>query len=530
LKVNFLVPVITGVVTRCDFIKLLLYTNHFSNARKFIGNAMEKDHISAAPATPDSGPSSSLNILPSNPRHIHLMGICGTGMASLAGLLKTKGYHITGSDQNVYPPMSDFLQSLHISLLSGYRPENLHPAPDLVIVGNVITRQNPEAAELSRLEIPYLSLPQALGHFAMQGKQSIVISGTHGKTTTTSLTAWILEKAGLDPGFMIGGIPLNFRQNFKSGSGPHFVIEGDEYDTAFFDKGPKFLHYRPWAVILTGIEFDHADIYRDLDHVLQSFRKLINLIPPEGILIANTDDPRVTAQLVHAKCPVWTYGLSGTPRWHVEDICPRESGTRLTVQREGRHFLTLETALYGRHNISNLLSAVAMAHFLGTAPRAISDAVQDFRGVKRRQEILGEARGILVIDDFAHHPTAVSETVAAVKGQFPKRRLVTVFEPRSNSSRRKVFQQQYATSFDSADLVMIPEPPLMEKVPEGDRFSSSRLVSDLKKMGMRASYFRTTDALFKGLLDEAGPNDVVLFMSNGGFDNLPKRFLRHLAG
>jgi UDP-N-acetylmuramate: L-alanyl-gamma-D-glutamyl-meso-diaminopimelate ligase len=214
----------------------------------------------------------------------------------------------------------------------------------------------------------------------------------------------------------------------------------------------------------------------------------------------------------------------------VEDICPRESGTRLTVQREGRHFLTLETALYGRHNISNLLSAVAMAHFLGTAPRAISDAVQDFRGVKRRQEILGEARGILVIDDFAHHPTAVSETVAAVKGQFPKRRLVTVFEPRSNSSRRKVFQQQYATSFDSADLVMIPEPPLMEKVPEGDRFSSSRLVSDLKKMGMRASYFRTTDALFKGLLDEAGPNDVVLFMSNGGFDNLPKRFLRHLAG
>jgi UDP-N-acetylmuramate: L-alanyl-gamma-D-glutamyl-meso-diaminopimelate ligase len=458
------------------------------------------------------------------------MGICGTGMASLAGLLKAKGYHVTGSDQNVYPPMSDFLQSLHIPLLSGYCPENLHPVPDLVIVGNVITRQNPEAVELSHLQIPYLSLPQALAHFAMQEKQSIVISGTHGKTTTTSLTAWILEKAGLDPGFMIGGIPLNFRQNFKTGSGPYFVIEGDEYDTAFFDKGPKFLHYRPWVVILTSIEFDHADIYRDLDHVLQSFRKLINLIPPAGILIANTDDPRVTAELAHAKCPVWTYGLSGTPRWRAEDMSSRQRGTRLTVLNEGRPFLTLETPLYGRHNISNLLSVVALAHFLGIEPKAVSDAVLDFRGVKRRQEILGEAQGILVIDDFAHHPTAVSETIRAVKDQFPQRRLVAVFEPRSNSSRRKVFQDRYASSFGSADMVMIPEPSLMEKVPEGERFSSRRLVSDLKKQRVSASYFTTTDVLFEGLVDETHPNDVVLFMSNGGFDNLPKRFLQHLEG
>lgn len=450
-------------------------------------------------------------------------------MASLAGLLRSKGFHITGSDENVYPPMSDFLESMHIPVLSGYRPENLHPLPDLVIVGNVITRQNPEAVELSRLNLPYLSLPQALGHFAMEGKKSIVISGTHGKTTTSSLVSWVLETAGLDPGFMIGGIPLNFQQNFKAGRGPYFVVEGDEYDTAFFDKGPKFLHYRPWVVILTSIEFDHADIYRDLDHVLQSFRRLIDLVPPKGLLIANTDDPQITNELGRAKCPVWTYGLKGHPMWGITDISFRDGSTHVSIARKGRKFLTLRTPLYGRHNISNLLSTVALAGFLAIPENPLSEACASFKNVKRRQEIVGEKRGILIIDDFAHHPTAVRETIRAVKERFSRRRLVAVFEPRSNSSRRNVFQERYADSFGAADMVMIPEPPLLYKVPQEERFSSHRLIRDLQEKGIAALYCKTTDALLAGLLREGKPGDVILFMSNGGFDNLPTRLLNDLG-
>jgi UDP-N-acetylmuramate: L-alanyl-gamma-D-glutamyl-meso-diaminopimelate ligase len=471
----------------------------------------------------------ALNTVPRSPRHIHLMGICGTGMASLAGLLKSKGYKVTGSDQSIYPPMSDFLESMGIPVLPGYRAENLHPFPDLVVVGNVITPQNPEALELSLLKIPYLSLPQALDHFAMKGKRSIVISGTHGKTTTTALAAWILEKANLDPGFMVGGIPLNFKQNFKSGSGPYFVIEGDEYDTAFFDKGPKFVHYNPWAVILTSIEFDHADIYRDLEHVLQSFRRLISLIPPEGVLIANTDDPRITGELSRAKCPVWTYALSGRPMWGVEDISFVGGSTRLRIARESRKFLTVRTPLYGRHNISNLLSVAALAGFLDIPKNALADAFLSFKSVKRRQEMLGEERGVLVVDDFAHHPTAVHETIRAVKERFPGRRLVAVFEPRSNSSRRKIFQERYAESFDLADRILVPEPPLMHKVPPDERFSSYRLSRDLQKRGLAAAFFETTDALLRDLIHGTNSGDVVLFMSNGGFDNLPARFLKELG-
>jgi UDP-N-acetylmuramate: L-alanyl-gamma-D-glutamyl-meso-diaminopimelate ligase len=490
---------------------------------------MKKNSIIATTVDARQKISPILNTFPRSPKHVHLMGICGTAMASLAGLLKSEGYQVTGSDQNVYPPMSDFLKSMHIPVLPRYRAENLHPFPDLVIVGNVITPQNPEALELSRLRIPYLSLPQALDHFAMKGKRSIVISGTHGKTTTTALAAWILEKAGLDPGFMVGGIPLNFKQNFKSGSGPYFVIEGDEYDTAFFDKGPKFVHYRPWAVILTSIEFDHADIYRDLEHVLQSFRRLIDLIPPDGVLIANTDDPRITGELGSAKCPVWTYGLSGNPLWGIEDLSFVDGSTHLRIAREGREFLTVRTFLYGRHNISNLLSTVALASFLDIPRNALLEALMSFKSVKRRQEILGEKRGVLVVDDFAHHPTAVRETIRAVKERFSGRRLVAVFEPRSNSSRRKVFQERYAESFDLADRILVPEPPLMHKVPPDDRFSSYRLSRDLQGRGLEAASFETTDALLKSLIHETNRGDVVLFMSNGGFDSLPGRFLKELA-
>ncbi len=490
---------------------------------------MQKGHTTPSDNGATARLSPASNYRPSSLEHIHLMGICGTGMASLAGLLKEKGYRVTGSDQNVYPPMSDFLRTLHIPIRMGYHGGNLHPVPDLVVVGNVITRLNPEAVELSRLRVPYLSFPQALRHFAMKDKQSIVVSGTHGKTTTTALAAWILECGGLDPGFMIGGIPINFKKSFKTGEGSYFVIEGDEYDTAFFDKGPKFLHYKPRIVILTSIEFDHADIYQDLEHVLSSFRRLIDLIPPEGLLIANGDDPRVVPELRRARCPVLTYGFSGSPEWKAVRIRTCHDMTSMTIEKQGRPPLELETPLYGRHNIANLLSTVALADFLEVSHKDLARAVRSFSGVKRRQEILGEKQGVLVLDDFAHHPTAVLETVRAVKERFPERRLVAVFEPRSNSSRRNIFQERYAEAFEKADRVMIPEPPLMEKVPKGERFSADRLARDLRKRRIAATYFETHDRLLKNLALEAQSGDVILFMSNGGFDNLPKRFLKGLG-
>ncbi len=472
--------------------------------------------------------SPSLNKAPAKLHHVHLMGICGAGMAPLAGILKQKGCLVTGSDQNVYPPMSHFLEGLAIPVLEGYHPKNLNPVPDLVIVGNVITRLNPEAIELSRLKIPYLSMPQALRQFAMKDKRSIVVCGTHGKTTTTALAAWILERAGRRPSFMVGGIPNNFQSNFQLGNGPYFVIEGDEYDTAFFDKGPKFLHYNPWATILTSIEFDHADIYRDLQHVVESFRNLISLVPRDGLLIVNADDPIVREESVKAKCPVITYGFGEEAEWRAVGLTFQEDQTRLTILRQEKEYLSLITPLYGEHNISNLLATVALSDFLEVDERNLSDAVKGFRGIKRRQEIKGEKRGVLVLDDFAHHPTAVRKTIGAVREKYRTRRLIAVFEPRSNSSRRNIFQDRYTLSFDKADLVLIPEPPLMEKIPPKERFSSKELVEALKRRGLKAFYAPDTNHLLDEIIQQSREGDLILIMSNGAFDNLPQRLLDHL--
>lgn len=468
-----------------------------------------------------------LNRIPPQTKHVHLMGICGTGMASLAGMLQTLGFQVTGSDQQVYPPMSTFLEGLGISVLQGYQPSNLLPRPDLVIVGNVITRANPEAQELARLQIPYLSFPQAIRHFAIGQKKSIVVSGTHGKTTTSSLAAWILACAGLDPGFMIGGIPNNFGRNYQFGGGTFFVVEGDEYDTAFFDKGPKFLHYQPWCVLLTSIEFDHADIYRDLGHVIESFRKLIELIPPDGLLIANGDDPVIEREVRKARCPVEWYGLSEKNPWRAIPRGFHENLTRVCITRAGKEWVALETPLFGRHNLSNLLGPVILACHLGIPVPAVERALRTFTGVRRRQELTGVCNGIRILDDFAHHPTAVRETLSAVRERY-EGRLIAVFEPRSNSSRRNTFQDQYAASFDAADLVMIPEPPMMGKIPVEDRFSSRRLVADLQRRGVQACYLENTDLLLGRLLEEARPGDIVLIMSNGAFDNLPARLSKAL--
>jgi UDP-N-acetylmuramate: L-alanyl-gamma-D-glutamyl-meso-diaminopimelate ligase len=468
------------------------------------------------------------NKLPSQVRHIHLMGICGTGMASLAGMLKDQGFTVTGSDQNVYPPMSTYLESLSIPVLGGYQASNLHAPPDLVIVGNVVTKSNPEAVELARLRIPYLSMPQALRVFALKGKKPIVIAGTHGKTTTTALVAWLLESAGLEPGFLVGGIPGNFGSGFRQGKGPYFVIEGDEYDTAFFDKGPKFLHYSPWIVILTSIEFDHADIYHDLEHVRNSFRKLVRLLPPDGRLIANRDDPLVVAEAGETPCPVIFYGLEDGSLWSARNITVRPTETRLEISKDSRNALTITTPLYGRHNVSNLLSAVALADFLKIEASFLLKAMASFQGVKRRQEVKGEKKGVLVLDDFAHHPTAVRETLRAVREKYRGRRIIAAFEPRSNSSRRRTFQHDYASSFDRADVVLIPEPPLMEKIPEDERFSSRKLVEDLAKRGLDARYFPKTSLLLEEILRMIRKGDVILIMSNGAFDNLAGRLLTRM--
>ena len=477
---------------------------------------------------PNSILDKRLNTVPEKIKNVHLMGICGTAMASLAGILKNKGYNVTGSDQNVYPPMSILLEDMGIEIKKGYSGDNLDPLPDLVIVGNVITRVNPEAVRLAEKKLHYLSLPQALKHFAIKDKKSVVIAGTHGKSTTSAICAWLLEQTGMEPGYMVGGILNNFKSSFKLGNGDYFVIEGDEYDTAFFDKGPKFLHYAPFVAILTSIEFDHADIYRDLDHVISSFRKLVGIMPPKGLIIANSDDPIVIEEARKAKCGIWTYGFNEDALWRAVDIRDEKEGTYVRILRDGKEYVSFFSPLYGRHNISNILSIVALSAYVGIPPEKIPAAIGSFRGVKRRQEIRGEENGVLVLDDFAHHPTAVEKTIDAVKGKYSDRRLVAVFEPRSNSSRRGIFQERYGMAFDRADLVFIPEPPMMDKVPAGDRFSSTGLVEELKARSINAFYGETTEKLLEKLLANILPGDVVLIMSNGSFDNIHERLLKKI--
>ena len=451
-------------------------------------------------------------------------------MASLAGLLSELGFTVTGSDRNVYPPMSTFLDDLGIPVFRDYRAENLAPGPDLVVVGNVITRENPEAVELARLGIPYLSFPQALARFVLGKTKAVVVCGTHGKTTTASLAAWVLAEAGLDPTCMIGGIPLNFGSGCRLGSGKYSVVEGDEYDTAFFDKGPKFLHYRPDIAILTSVEFDHADIYRDMEHLRGSFRKLIDIIPSNGLLIANFDDPEVRALAWSAGCPVVTYGLSSPGSVTASEISEEDGFTRLQLLKDGRVVTGLVTPLYGTHNISNLLAVAALAASIGLSAETLSRAALTFRGVRRRLEVVGEVSGITVLDDFAHHPTAVKATIRAVRARYAGRRLLAVFEARSNSSRRDVFQRAYSEAFGGAEMVYIPEPPLMEKIPPSERFSAFRLVEDLRAGGRDAAHFRTTEELLETLALSARHGDVILVMSNGAFDNLPRRLVDALSG
>ena len=470
-----------------------------------------------------------LNMAPEKIRHIHIMGICGTGMAALAGMLKASGYRVTGSDSGVYPPMSDFLEGQGIQAASGYGPQNLVPRPDLVIVGNVITRKNPEAHGLADAAIPYLSFPQALAHFFIRSRTSLVVAGTHGKTTTSSLLASALHRAGLDPSFMIGGIVREFDANFRLGNGPHFVVEGDEYDTAFFDKGSKFLHYRPNIAIITSVEFDHADIFADLDAIKSSFRKFVVKLPADGLIVAHLDDPNVAEVVADAPCEVQGYGFSPDLTWSLADVRAEQGMTRFQVHHQGEPWAEMAVRMPGRHNSLNSLAVTAVLHRIGLAPEQINNALSRFGGVKRRQEVRGIEAGITVIDDFAHHPTAVRETLGALKDAYAGQRLVTIFEPRTNSSRRSIFQQDYVSAFDASDLILIRKPLPLANVPEADLFSSSQLASDLRARGLDARTFADTDTILDHLMTTLQKGDVVAILSNGGFDNIHSRLLEKLG-
>lgn len=459
-------------------------------------------------------------------RHIHLIAICGVGMSALAGMLQARGLRVTGSDQQVYPPMSTQLAALGIEVRQGFSPDHLADRPDLIIVGNAVSRSNPEVQAMLELGLPFLSFPQALAEFFLQDHHPIVVAGTHGKTTTASLLAWVLDTAGLQPSFMIGGMPRNFGSNHRLGDSPFFVIEGDEYDSAFFDKGPKFLHYLPQSAILTSVEFDHGDIYRDLDHVKSAFQRFIEIIPAAGYLAAGLDFPHVTTLLPAASCAWEGYGFASEAQWRAIDIQDDADATRFAVQHGGRVLGSVCWSLPGRHNIQNALGVIAVASHLGVPFEAVQAGLHTFTGVKRRQEVRGTVGGITVIDDFAHHPTAIRETLAALRARYPGQRQWAIFEPRSATSRRATFQEAFPAALAAAEHVVIAGLHNPATIPAADRLSAQRLAHDIAvQYGQDAHYIPDVDAIVAHVVAHAQPGDVVVIMSNGGFGGIHDKLL-----
>lgn len=460
--------------------------------------------------------------------HVHFIGICGTAMASLAGILKSMGYKVTGSDENVYPPMSTQLRDIGIEIKIGYRAENLVPKPDLVVVGNVVTKKNPEAVALLAGDIPYKSLPDLMGELVIGERDSYVITGTHGKTTTTSLLSWMAEKCDLKPGFLIGGIPKNFSNSFREPKGNVFVIEGDEYDTAFFAKVPKFIFYKPKFVILTSVEFDHADIYKDLEAVKAAFKMLLAKIPDDGVLVANGDDENIRELLKEAyPFKVVTYGEKlGDYRLGKVSQVPEYS--EFEVLYKDAAFDTVKVNMFGTYNLLNALASYALAKECGWKRDGVHLAMGTFEGVKRRQEVLGKPGGVWLIEDFAHHPTAVKVTVKAIQKRFPHQKVFSVFEPRSASSRRKVFESDYIEAFSASHEVVLSDPFNPTSIDEKERLSSDRIVESLKSRQVKAQKFSGADAIVDYLGKEAKPKDVILIMSNGAFDGIYQKLIKRL--
>lgn len=452
--------------------------------------------------------------------HVHLIGICGTAMASLAGLLKAKGLHVTGSDAAAYPPMSVQLAVQGITVHQPYGPANLQPRPDLVIVGNAISRGNPELEAVLDERIPFQSLPGVLYAEFLRDRERLVVAGTHGKTTTTSMLAWIFEVAGRTPSFLIGGVAENFGNSFALRDSQPFIIEGDEYDSAFFDKGPKFMHYFPDTLILTSVEFDHADIYADLAAVKTAFRRLVNLVPQRGRIIAKDQDPSVAACVAQAFAPVERYGFQADSHWRITDVDFAGERTIWNLSRAGKPWARLQTSLAGEYNVLNATAAAAVAASYDVPVARIAEALAGFKSVKRRLEVRAEVHGITVIDDFAHHPTAIAATLAALRTRYPGRRLWAICEPRSNTLRRKVFAKELAEALALADEAVLTAVFRPEAVPEDDRLSVEAVIAAIRNMGGAARPAADADAVVAAILPELRSGDVIALLSNGGFGNI----------
>jgi UDP-N-acetylmuramate: L-alanyl-gamma-D-glutamyl-meso-diaminopimelate ligase len=462
------------------------------------------------------------------PLHFHLSGIGGAAMAPLAGMLAESGHHVTGSDAGVYPPASTLLESLGIRWTNGFSAANLDPAPDVVVLGNALSRGNPEVEAVLDNKIPYRSLPQALEEFFLPGHAPLVVTGTHGKTTTTSMLSWILHHAGRRPSFLIGGVAENFGRSFGLGGGNEFVLEGDEYDSAFFDKAPKFLHYHPQEIIITSLEFDHADIYENLAAIELQFRRLVNLVPGSGRIVAWGESEAVRGVVQKAFCPVETYGFTPGVDWLAGDLEITEGETRFRVSLHGREVARIRMALAGRHNVLNAVAATAIAHGRGVSGEAITQAMAEFRGVLRRLEVKGEESGVLVVDDFAHHPTAIRVTIDAARHRWPGRKLWAVFEPRSNTMRRKVFEADLVTALATADAAILGAVNRANLLSDEERLSPERVLDTLRARRRTAEGFDSADEIADYLSARTQPGDLVLVMSNGSFDGLCDKLLRKL--
>ena len=468
--------------------------------------------------------------MPEPPGAIFLSAICGTAMASLAGMLKESGYEVAGSDDAVYPPMSVFLRESGIPVFEGFSEANVRRTrPDLVIVGNTLSRGNPEVEYVLNEGIRYASMAETVKELFIRGRRSIVVSGTHGKTTTTAMVAWMLEAAGRSPSVLVGGMTGNFGRGYKLGTGPEFVIEGDEYDTAFFDKGPKFLHYLPNIALVNNIEFDHADIYPDLESIRRAFRRMMNIVPGNGLIVAGTDSPGVGDLLGGLHARVASFGV-GSGEWRAGNMAAEGGGTAFDVIREGRFWRRFTMPLIGEFNVRNALGAMIAADEIGLTPDAIQEGLRSFKGVRRRLEVVGQARGVTVYDDLAHHPTEVEETLRAVRARFPEARVWAVFEPRSQTARRRVFEDRFAAALGGADVAVIAAPFRTAHLAAEDVIRPGAMVERIREGGGRAHAFDSAGEIVEFVSGEAGPGDRVVVMSNGGFENVHRRILDALDG
>ena len=460
--------------------------------------------------------------------HIHILGICGTFMGSLAVLAKQLGYRVSGSDANVYPPMSTQLQEQGIDLMEGFRHEHLQPSPDLVVIGNALSRGNPAVEYTLSEGLNYMSGPQWLAQFVLHDKWVLGVAGTHGKTTTSAILAWILEYAGMKPGYLIGGVTKNFPQSAHIGDSAFFVVEADEYDSAFFDKRSKFVHYAPRTTILNNLEFDHADIYRDLDHIKDSFRKFVNIIHPDGFLLTAFSDEHAKDVLAGASCEVETYGFSPSADWVADDYKFENGEGHFTLSHKAATIATFHLPMIGRHNIENAAAVAAMGIKLGLTAQEVQKGFATFKGIKRRQEIVGIKNDVTVIDDFAHHPTAIKLTLEAVREAYPGQRLWAVFEPRSATCRRKIFENRMPQSFTPADRVIIAGLFAPDKIPPENRLDPKRVVECINENRGDAFFIPEVDALVDKMADECRPKDVFLIMSSGGFSGIHQKLLDRL--